>query len=208
MSRYTDAVCKLCRREQQKLFLKGDKCYTKCVLEKKPGIPGMAKPQRGKPSAFQIRLREKQKLRRMIQMNEKPFASKVSKASVARENSGDFLLRSLEMRLDNIVRRLGVATSLKTARQLVKHGHIKVSGKQVNIPSYPVKPGETITLSPKLKENVGVKLSLETAKRLNQRPAFVEFDESTLTAKLLRIPERAEMSFPINDQLIIEYYSR
>jgi small subunit ribosomal protein S4 len=208
MSRYTDAVCKLCRREQQKLFLKGDKCYTKCVLEKKPGIPGMAKPQRGKPSAYSIRLREKQKLRRMIQMNERPFARAAAAASEAREASGDHLLRALELRLDNVVKRMGVATSLKTARQLVKHGHIKIGGKQVNIPSYPVKAGEVISLSPKLKENVGVKLSLETAKKLNNRPAFLEFNEGELTAKVLRIPERAEMSFPINDQLIIEYYSR
>src|SRR3569832_714092 len=208
MSRYTDAVCKLCRREQQKLFLKGDKCYTKCVLEKKPGIPGMAKPQRGKPSAYQLRLREKQKLRRMIQMNERLFAGKVAKASEAREASGDHLLRALELRLDNVVKRMGVATSLKTARQLVKHGHVKIGGKKVSIPSYPVKAGEVISVSPKLKENVGVKLSLETAKKLNNRPSFLEFNEGELSAKVLRIPERAEMSFPINDQLIIEYYSR
>lgn len=208
MSRYTDAVCKLCRREQQKLFLKGDKCYTKCVLEKKPGTPGMAKPQRGKPSAYSIRLREKQKLRRMIQMNERPFARAAANASEAREASGDHLLRSLELRLDNVVRRSGLATSLKTARQLVKHGHIKVGGKQVNIPSYPVKAGDVVSLNGKLKENVGVKLSLETAKKLNNRPSFLEFNEGELSAKVLRIPERAEMSFPINDQLIIEYYSR
>lgn len=208
MSRYTDAVCKLCRREQQKLFLKGDKCYTKCILEKRPGTPGMAKPQRGKPSAYAIRLREKQKLRRMIQMNERPFESKVVEAAKAREASGEHLLRGLELRLDNILRRMGVATSLKTARQLVKHGHVKVAGRQVNIPSCPVKIGQVISLSPKLKENVGVKLSLETAKRLNQRPAFVEFDETTLSCKVLRVPERSEMSFQINDQLIIEYYSR
>jgi small subunit ribosomal protein S4 len=195
MARYTDAVCKLCRREQQKLFLKGDKCYTKCVLEKRPGIPGMAKPQRGKPSAFSIRLREKQKLRRMIQMNERPFERAVTNASAARENSGDSLLRGLELRLDNIVRRMGVATSIKTSRQLVLHGHVKIGGKVVSV-------------NVKMKENVGVKLSLETAKKLSNRPAFLEFDETTLTAKVLRIPERTETSFPINDQLIIEYYSR
>ena len=208
MARYTDAVCKLCRREQQKLFLKGDKCYTKCVLEKRPGIPGMAKPQRGKPSAFSIRLREKQKLRRMIQMNERPFEAAVTNASAAREESGAALLRGLELRLDNIVRRMGVATSIKTARQLVLHGHVKIGGKVVDIPSYPVKPGTVISVNVKMKENVGVKLSLETAKKLSNRPAFLEFDETTLTAKVLRIPERGETSFPINDQLIIEYYSR
>jgi len=208
MSRYTDAVCKLCRREQQKLFLKGDKCYTKCVLEKKPGIPGMAKPQRGKPSAYQIRLREKQKLRRMIQMNERPFERAVTNASAAREESGAALLRGLELRLDNIVRRMGVATSIKTSRQLVLHGHVKIGGKVVDIPSYPVKPGSVVSVNPKMKENVGVKLSLETAKKLSNRPAFLEFNEGELSAKVLRIPERTETSFPINDQLIIEYYSR
>ena len=107
-----------------------------------------------------------------------------------------------------MVKRMGVATSLKTARQLVKHGHVKIGGKPVNIPSYPVKAGQIISLSPKLKENVGVKLSLETAKKLNNRPSFIEFKETDFSAKVLRIPERAEMSFPINDQLIIEYYSR
>ena len=208
MARYTDAVCKLCRREQQKLFLKGDKCYTKCVLEKRPGIPGMAKPQRGKPSAFSIRLREKQKLRRMIQMNERPFERAVTNASAAREESGAALLRGLELRLDNIVRRMGVATSIKTSRQLVLHGHVKIGGKVVDIPSYPVKPGAVVSVNVKLKENVGVKLSLETSKKLNNRPAFLEFDETALSAKVLRIPERTETSFPINDQLIIEYYSR
>jgi small subunit ribosomal protein S4 len=208
MARYTDAVCKLCRREQQKLFLKGDKCYTKCVLEKRPGIPGVAKPQRGKPSAFSIRLREKQKLRRMIQMNERPFERAVTNASAAREESGAALLRGLELRLDNIVRRMGVATSIKTSRQLVLHGHVKIGGKVVDIPSYPVKPGAVVSVNVKLKENVGVKLSLETAKKLSNRPAFLEFDETALSAKVLRIPERTETSFPINDQLIIEYYSR
>ncbi|MBI5629638.1 MAG: 30S ribosomal protein S4 [Elusimicrobia bacterium] len=208
MSRYIESVCKLCRREQTKLFLKGDKCYTKCVLEKRPTTPGMAKPQRGKPSAYAIRLREKQKLRRMISVNEKPFQRLVAAASKSHEASGDHLLRSLEMRLDNIIRRMGVATSLNTARQLVLHNHIKVAGRVVNIPSYNVRAGETVSLSPKLKENVGVKLSLDTAKRLNNRPAFLEFNEADFSAKVLRNPERAEMSFPVTEQLIIEYYSK
>ncbi|MDE2039716.1 MAG: 30S ribosomal protein S4 [Elusimicrobia bacterium] len=208
MSRYIESVCKLCRREQTKLFLKGEKCYTKCVLEKRPTTPGMAKPQRGKPSAYAIRLREKQKLRHLVSMNEKAFEVLVNKASKARESSGDHLLRSLELRLDNVVRRMGVATSLKTARQLVLHGHVKVDGKPVNIPSYACEAGQTVALSPKLKENVGVKLSLDTAKRLNQRPAFGEWKEDELSFRILRQPERAEMSFPVTEQLIIEYYSK
>ena len=144
----------------------------------------------------------------MIQMNERPFERAVTNASAAREESGAALLRGLELRLDNIVRRMGVATSIKTSRQLVLHGHVKIGGKVVDIPSYPVKPGAVVSVNVKMKENVGVKLSLETSKKLNNRPAFLEFDETTLTAKVLRIPERTETSFPINDQLIIEYYSR
>ncbi|OGR88840.1 MAG: 30S ribosomal protein S4 [Elusimicrobia bacterium RIFCSPHIGHO2_02_FULL_57_9] len=208
MSRYTESVCKLCRREQMKLFLKGDKCYAKCVFEKRPTTPGMAKPQRGKPSAYAIRLREKQKLRRFVSLNERPFERLVASASKRPEASGEFLLRSLEMRLDNVVRRTGLATSLKTARQLVLHNHVKISGQTVNIPSYGVKAGDVISLAPKLKENVGVKLSLDTAKRLNNRPSFLEFDEVELKAKVTRMPERAEMSFPVTEQLIIEYYSK
>ncbi len=206
--RYIESVCKLCRREQTKLFLKGDKCYTKCVLEKRPGIPGMAKPQRGKPSAYAIRLREKQKLRRMVSIAERPFETLVAEASKSREASGDHLLRALEMRLDNIVRRCGAATSLKTARQLVLHNHVKVGGRTVNIPSFKVSAGDVVSLTPKLKENVGVKLSLDTCKRLNNRPAFIQFDENELTVKVLRAPERSEMSFPVTEQLIIEYYSK
>jgi len=155
-----------------------------------------------------IRLREKQKLRRLISMNEKPFEALVAKASKAREASGDHLLRSLELRLDNIIRRMGVATSIKTARQLVLHGHVKVNGRGVNIPSFACSTGDVIQLSPKLKENVGVKLSLDTAKRLNQRPSFGEWKEEEFSFKILRNPERAEMSFPVTEQLIIEYYSK
>lgn len=206
--RYTGAVCKLCRREQNKLFLKGDKCHVKCTLDKRPMPPGAARPQRGKPSAFSVRLREKQKLRRLASMAEKPFERLVQAASRAHEASGDYLLRSLELRLDNVVRRMGLATSLKQARQLVRHGHIKVDGKRVGVPSYGVQAGDVVSLEQKYRGNVGIKLSLETAKRLNQRPSYMEFDEAEFSAKIVRLPERAEMSFPVNEQLIIEYYSK
>jgi len=208
MSRYIGPVCRLCRREQTKLFLKGEKCYTKCVLENRPTPPGLAKPQRGKPSEYAIRLREKQKLRRMIAMTETPFKRLVARASKSKESTAQVLMGLLETRLDNIVRRLGLATSLATARQLVLHGHVKVNGKAINIPSYHVKVGDVIALSPKLKENVGVKLSLDHARRKSLRPSFVEFDEAVLSGKLLRDPAREETSFPVNDQLIVEYYSR
>lgn len=206
--RYTGPVCKLCRREQSKLFLKGDKCFSKCTFDKRPMPPGAARPQRGKPSAFAIRLREKQKLRRLVSMAEKPFERLVEEASRAHESSSDHLLRALELRLDNVVRRMGLATSLKQARQLVLHGHVKVGGRRVSVPSFAVKVGNVVALDARYKDNVGVKLSLETAKRLNQRPSYVEFNEGELSAKVVRQPERAEMSFPVNEQLIIEYYSK
>jgi small subunit ribosomal protein S4 len=206
--RYTGAVCKLCRREQVKLMLKGDKCHVKCTLDKRPMPPGAARPQRGKPSAYAVRLREKQKLRRMVSMTEKPFKRLVEAASQSPEASGDYLLRALELRLDNVVRRMGLATSLKQARQLVRHGNVKVGGKRVGIPSFHVQAGDTVALDQRYRENVGVKLSLETAKRLNQRPSYLEYNEGEFSAKITRLPERAEMSFPVNDQLIVEYYSK
>jgi small subunit ribosomal protein S4 len=206
--RYTGAVCKLCRREQTKLFLKGDKCQAKCTLDKRPMPPGAARPQRGKPSAFAVRLREKQKLRRLVSMAEKPFERLVVESGHAKESSGDHLLRALELRLDSVVRRIGLATSLKQARQLVRHGHVRVGGKRIGIPSYSVRVGDIVSLDPKYRGNVGIKLSLETAKRLNQRPSYMTFDEAEFSAKIVRLPERAEMSFPVNEQLIIEYYSK
>jgi len=206
--RYTGPVCKLCRREQNKLFLKGDKCHVKCTLDKRPTPPGAARPQRGKPSAFAVRLREKQKLRRMVSVTERPFKRLVEQASQSPEASGDHLLRALEMRLDNVVRRMGLSASLKQARQLVRHGHIKVAGRRVSIPSYGVRVGDVVSLDQKYRENVGVKLSLESAQKLNQRPSYMEYNGSEFAAKILREPARAEMSFPVNEQLIIEYYSK
>ncbi len=207
MANYSGPVCKLCRREQTKLFLKGDKCHTRCVLDKRPTKPGMAGVQRGKMSAYAVRLREKQKLRRFVLMTEKPFRRWVDQASKA-ANSGAELLALLEMRLDNVVRRMGIASSLKTARQIVSHGHIKVNGRWLNIPSYRCRVGDVVVVDPKLKENVGVKLSLETAQRLNNRPSYMEFDPAALSAKVIRLPERSEISLPVSEQLIVEYYSR
>ncbi|MBI5623695.1 MAG: 30S ribosomal protein S4 [Elusimicrobia bacterium] len=208
MSRYTGPVCKLCRRESTKLFLKGEKCTTKCTLDKRQTPPGAARPRRGKTSEYALRLREKQKLRRMSGMNETSFSRRVELASKSPESTGEALLRGLELRLDNVVRRIGFSTSTKTARQLVRHGHIKVGGKVISIPSYTVRPGDVIALDPSLKENTGVKLALENAQKKSTRPSFLEFDEAGLSGKLVRVPDRTEMSFPVNEQLIIEYYSR
>lgn len=208
MARYTGAVCRLCRREQTKLFLKGEKCYTKCILDSRPTPPGMAKPQRGKPSEYQIRLREKQKLKRMLMMTETPLVKAMADASRSPGNSAAVLLAGLETRLDNIVRRLGFATSVNTARQLVRHGHIKVDGKTVDIPSYGVGVGQEVALNPKMKDNVGVKLALDFADKKTNRPAYLSYDAEKLSGKLVREPGREESSFPVNDRLIVEYYSR
>ena len=208
MARYIGPVCRLCRREQVKLFLKGEKCYTKCVLDKRATPPGMAKPQRQKPSEYMIRLREKQKLRRMAMITERPFERMVAKASQAPGQTGLEILKNMELRLDNIVRRLGFSTSLIGARQLVLHGHIKVNGKAVNIPSYAVKPDSMIALDPKMHENVGVKLGLDYSERKSTRPAFLEFNKGEMSGRLVRIPAREEMSFPVSEHLVVEYYSK
>jgi small subunit ribosomal protein S4 len=208
MARYIGPVCKLCRREQTKLFLKGEKCHTKCVLDKRETVPGMAKPQRSKPSEYMIRLREKQKLRRMVSITERPFQHLVARASKSTGKTGEELLKYMEVRLDNLVRRLGFAVSLKTARQLVLHGHIKVDGKRVNIPSFEVTPGSVISMDPAMKENTNVKFSLEHAVRKSSRPAFMEWNEGSFSGKLVRWPAREEMAFPVTEQLIVEYYSK
>lgn len=208
MARYTGPVCRMCRREQTKLFLKGEKCYTKCVLDSRALPPGAAKPQRGKPSEYQIRLREKQKLRRMISMTETPFQNLMKEASHSKGNAAAELMIALETRLDNIVRRIGFASSLNTARQLVQHRRVRVNGKKLNIPSYRVKEGDVVSLDPKLKNNTGVKLSLEFSEKRALRPSYMEFNEGELSGKIIRRPTREETSFTVNDQLIVEYYSR
>lgn len=212
MSRYTGPSCKRCRKVETKLFLKGVKCYQKCVLDKlsratkKGGY--ITKKRRGKASEYSLRLSEKQKARRMAGMNEVPFKNLFVKASKTRGKTGETLLRFLEVRLDNIVRRLGFAVSLKAARQLVLHHHIRVNGKTVNIPSYQLKPGDKVTLDSGVSEAVLVKQGLEETEKRSLRPTFLEYDSQTLTGKLLRWPDRAEMSFPVRDQLLVEYYSK
>lgn len=208
MARYTGPVCRLCRREQAKLFLKGEKCHTKCVLDRRATAPGMAKPQRSKPSEYMIRLREKQKLRRMASVTERPFERLVRRASRSPGQTGEELLRHLELRLDNVARRLGFAVSLKTARQLVLHGHVRVDGKVVNIPSFAVPLGSVVSLSPKMRDNVGIRLGMDYAARKSSRPAFLEYDEEAAAGKLSRSPTREEIGFPVTEQLIVEYYSK
>ncbi|MDR1124353.1 MAG: 30S ribosomal protein S4 [Elusimicrobiota bacterium] len=213
MSRYTGPSCKKCRKMSAKLFLKGAKCYSNCVMDKlaaaaagKRGAKGG--PRRAKLSEYGIRLKEKQKARFMSGMGEVPFANLFAKASKATGQTGEQFFKYLETRLDNIVKRAGFASSMRTARQLVLHGHIKVNDKAVNVPSYQLKPGDKVALVSKLADNVGVKQGLEDAAKRTLRPSFLEFDAGKNTATLLRWPDRSESSYPVNDQLIVEHYSK
>ena len=169
---------------------------------------GKGGPRKAKLSEYGIRLQEKQKARFISGMGETPFANLFTKASKATGQTGEQFFKYLETRLDNIVKRAGFATSMRTARQLVLHGHIKVNDKAVNVPSYQLKPGDKVILTAKLADNTGVKLGLEDAAKRTTRPSFLEFDASKKTVTLLRWPDRGESSYPVNDQLIVEHYSK
>jgi len=211
MARYTQASCKKCRKHQTKLFLKGSKCYSKCILDREKA-PVRGKFSGGKPrskqSEYSVRLAEKQKARIAAGMTERPFSNLFAKASRSEGQTGEIFLRYLETRLDNVVRRLGFAMSLKFARQLVLHKHVKVNARVVNIPSFQVRPGDKVALDLRLKENTVVKAGLEETEKRSLRPSFLEFDAGTLTGKLSRWPDRAEVSYPVQEQLIVEHYSK
>ncbi|HAM42407.1 MAG TPA: 30S ribosomal protein S4 [Elusimicrobia bacterium] len=209
MSRYTGPSCKKCRKLDCKLFLKGSKCYTNCVIDKLAAVTKRGgKVRKAKVSEYGIRLQEKQKARLQSGMSEIPFRNLFDAAAKAEGQTGENFLRKLETRLDNTVRRLGFAISLKAARQLVLHGYVTVNGKAVNVPSYQLRLGDKVTLNAALAENVEVKKALTDAEKRNQRPSFLEYDAEKMTGKLLRWPDRAEMSYPVNEQLIVEYYSK
>ncbi|XTP68889.1 small subunit ribosomal protein S4 [Parelusimicrobium proximum] len=176
------------------------------MAEVKKGF-GKGKPK-GKLSEYGVRLYEKQKAKFQSGMSEIPFRNLFDKASKLDGQTGEQFLRLLETRLDNIVRRIGFATSLKTARQLVLHRHIKVNGRVLNVPSYQLKIGDKVTLDPALKESVVVKQGLDDAEKRNIRPSFIEYNAEELTGKLLRMPDRAETSYGVNEQLIVEHYSK
>ena len=169
---------------------------------------GKGGPRKAKLSEYGVRLQEKQKARLMSGMCETPFSNLFTKATKATGQTGEQFFKYLETRLDNIVKRAGFATSMRTARQLVLHGHIKVNDKAVNVPSYQLKPGDKVMLEGKLAANVGVKQGLEDASKRSTRPSFLEFDANKNTATLLRWPDRHESSYPVNDQLIVEHYSK
>ena len=206
MSRYTDANCKLCRREGQKLFLKGERCYsTKCALEKRNYAPGQHGQARKKQSDYGNQLREKQKAKRFYGVQETQFRNMFDKAAKKSGKTGDNLLIMLETRLDNAVFRLGFAASRKEARQLVTHGHFTVNGKKANIPSMEVKAGDVIAVksksqqSPKFKEIKEMQITV---------PQWMDVDVNKLEGKILALPTREQIDTPIAEHLIVELYSK
>ena len=208
MARYTDAACRLCRREGQKLFLKGDRCYTdKCAVQRRAYAPGQHGQGRSKASEYGLQLREKQKAKRYYGVLEKQFEGYFELAAKKPGKTGENLLSILETRLDNVVYRLGFAMSRAEARQLVRHGHFTVDGKKVNIPSYLVKPGMVIAPTEKSRGLDKFKANVE-ANAFRQPPKWLEYDAANLTAKVVALPERADVDLPVEEQLIVELYSK
>jgi small subunit ribosomal protein S4 len=208
MAVYHDAVCKLCRRERQKLFLKGTKCYTeKCPLEKKNYPPGQhGTSRRTKISEYGIQLREKQKVKRIYGLLERQFKNYFEKALKQKGRTGENLIKLLERRLDNVVYRLGFAPSRKAARQLVRHRHILVDGKIVDIPSYLLKPGQVVSIKEKSKTLDIIHNSLKRVKEGTY--PWLQIDKATLSGTFLHVPERADIPLNANEQLIVELYSK
>jgi len=208
LARYRGSVCKLCRREKVKLFLKGERCFSpKCAIERRGSATGQSAEVRERLSGYGLQLREKQKARRMSGIMEKQFRKYFRMAERKKGLPGENLLRLLECRLDNIVFRLGFASSKSQARQLVQHRHIRVNGRCVDIPSYQVKVGDKISLDEKSKDLETVKAAREKAKERGI-PSWMEFDQSTNTATILKLPKREEISIPVQEQLIVELYSK
>lgn len=208
MGRYHDGVCRLCRREGMKLYLKGERCYTdKCPVAKDPSPPGVHGPSRRKPSDFAVRLREKQRLRRFYGMYEAQFKRYFQAAARAKGVTGTRLLQLLETRLDNLVYRLGIASSRKGARQLVAHGHIAVDGRRVTVPSFLVRPGSTVGVVEGSRALPHFK-ALAGAAPGRGLPAWLEYTPDTLTGRVLALPAREDIDAPVHEQLIVEYYSR
>ncbi len=205
MAKNTNPDCKQCRRDGCKLFLKGERCLTKCSFDKRPVVPGQHGASRKKFSEYGVQLREKNKVRRAYGLLEKQFRIYYEKATNSKEATGWALLKMLELRLDNVVYRLGLGSSRSEARQIVNHGHITVNGKKVNIPSYQVKVGDVIAVKDN-KQSLEMFASLKGAKV--NTPKWLEFSTDSLTGKVLALPERDDIDLGIQEHLIVEFYSR
>lgn len=208
MARYIDASCRLCRREGEKLFLKGQRCYTnKCSVTRRVYAPGQHGQQKKKLSEYGLQLREKQKARRFYGILESQFAKYFEMATKRKGITGENLLQILESRLDNVVYRLGLATSRPEARQLVRHGHFTVNGKKVNIPSYLLKVGDVIAVKEKSKDSPKFKEIIDIAGG-RVIPKWLEFDAENLSGKVVSLPEREDIDLPVKEHLIVELYSK
>ncbi|MHB1954661.1 MAG: 30S ribosomal protein S4 [Sulfobacillus sp.] len=207
MARYTGPVCRLCRREGVKLYLKGEKCFTdKCPVSRRAYPPGQHGQGRRKLSEYGVQLREKQKARRTYGIMEGQFARYFGKASKKKGVTGQLLLELLERRLDNVVYRMGLASSRAEARQLVRHGHFQVNGRRVDIPSFSVKPGDVVEVRESSRKKTRFKEMAQSASR--GIPGWLEVDAEALRGTMVRLPSREEIDAPVQEQLIVEYYSR
>ena len=208
MARYNGSVCRLCRREGTKLFLKGDRCYSdKCSIDKRAYPPGQHGQGRTRFSDYGVQLREKQKMKRMYGMLERQFRLTYQRASRMKGRSGENLLILLERRLDNVVFRLGFATSRAEARQLVKHGHFIVNGRKAHTPSLLVKPGWKVVLRERSREVARISGALDALEG-KSLPSWLELDKSSFEGTIKQLPVREDITIPIDEQLIVEHYSR
>jgi len=208
LARYIGATCRLCRRENMKLFLKGERCYTEsCAFDRRQYAPGQHGQNRSKYSAYGEQLREKQKVKRIYGVLEQQFRNYFKKASQKKGVTGENLIMMLESRMDNMLYRLGFASSRNEARQLIKHGHFLVNGKKVDIPSCLLKPGDMVLLREKSRKVTRIIESLETAKQRGI-PRWVELDAEHFQGTIVALPKREEITMPMNEQLIVELYSK
>mgnify|MGYP001829032331 CR=1 FL=1 len=208
MARHTGPVCRLCRREGTKLFLKGDRCFKeKCAFERRGYAPGQHGRRRSKIQGYGIQLREKQKVKRTYGVLERQFRNYFARAAKSKGITGTMLLQMLERRLDNVVYRLGFASSRSMARQLVSHGHIQVNGRKVTVGSALVRPGSVIALREKSRKNEQVKICLDTAKGRGV-PSWLELDADQFQGTVKQLPTREDIAMPVQEQLIVELYSK
>jgi small subunit ribosomal protein S4 len=209
LARYRDPVCRLCRREGTKLFLKGQRCLTdKCAIEKRNFAPGQhGKSRRPKVVGYGLQLREKQKARRLYGILENQFRNYFEKAASSKGITGETLLMMLERRLDNVVYRMGLATSRAEARQLVRHGHVRVAGRKVNIPSFQVSPGQELAVRDSSRTSASIQRALDLAGSRGV-PPWLEFNRETMTGRIVALPRREDVNFPLQEQMIVELYSK
>ena len=209
MARYIGPVCRLCRREGMKLFLKGERCYTeKCAIEKRNFAPGQhGKTRKAKLAGYGLQLREKQKVKRIYGVLEDQFRGYFEEADRSKGITGVTLLQLLERRLDNVIYRLGLSTSRSQARQLARHGHFLINGKKVDIPSYSLKQGDVVTILGRSQKNVTIEHAIQEVKGRGI-PEWLSFDGGALSGRVVSIPTREQINLPVQEQLIVELYSK